>query len=144
MASVKFTIPAQQVDRLLDFRAALRSVFPDRSADLRELFRSAKRGIQCDLQPLRLNQTDEQRGYYWMWLKNFAAFCGNTPDEMHHHVLCEAYGSEYKRTPLGIMQRPLKRSSVAKRDEYSHLIETLIRVASALDFVVPPPVRREG
>jgi hypothetical protein len=126
--------------RLLPFVMMLRKLFPETSSQLLALTKEAKNGITLELKPLEYAQTDSQRGYYHLWKNNFASFCGNTPDEMHEHILCEAYGSEYYRTRLGLMLRPLQRSAGANRAEYSVLIETLIRVAAEMEFVVPPPV----
>lgn len=116
------------------------TVFPDFVEDVTQLIRSSKTGITLEILPTKRTQTDKQRNYYWKQLRSFAAFTGNTPDEMHEHILRECYGSEQVATKLGIIIRPQKRSSEADRDEYSELIETLIRVASFFGFVVPPPI----
>ena len=72
-----------------------------------------------------------------------SAYTRGSPDEMHEHMLSTAYGSEVHRTRLGLRIRPLQRSSDASREDYSMLIETLIRTAAEMGFVVPPPERRE-
>lgn len=139
--AVTLTIPSQYTDRIVTLMAGLRDLFPSRADELRAIFRQAERGIQCTVEPLKLDQTDQQRGYYWMWLRNFANFCGATPDETHEHILCEAFGASYHRTMLGLMKRPIQRSSESKREDYSHLIETLIRVAAEMGFIIPPSER---
>jgi len=116
--------------------------FPDQAVDLMQLFQSAKNGITIEILPTKKEQTDSQRNYYWKWVREFAKFTGNTPDEMHDHILGECYGTEFVDTFLGFKKRPQKRSSDADRDEYSELIETLIRVAAFFEFVVPPPKKR--
>jgi hypothetical protein len=121
----------------------LAKLFPNAAREISEEAGAAQYGIAVDISALKAKQTNPQRGYYHMWKRAFAGFCGTTPDEMHEHLLCEAYGSEYTRTRLGLMKRPLQRSSKANRTEYSVLIETLIRVAAEMGFVVPPPHRMD-
>ena len=76
-------------------------------------------------------------------MREFGNFCGTTPDETHEEILCHAFGSEDYETRLGTKRRPQKRSWEANRVEYSLLIDTLIRVAADLGFVVPPPPPKE-
>ena len=116
--------------------------FPGLAKALAGVATEAKEGVRLTFTALQFRQTDQQRKYYHMWKNAFADFCGTTPDEMHEHLLCETYGSEMHNTRLGLMKRPIKRSSQANRTEYSVLIETLIRVASEMGFNVPPPVTR--
>lgn len=121
--------------------AGLAKVFPHLRRELTEACVASKHGFTVTVEPLQPKQTDSQRGYYHLWKNNFAAFTGNTPDEMHEHLLCEAYGSDFVNTRLGYMRRPMKRSSEADRIDYSVLIDTLIRVAAEMGFSIPPPIK---
>jgi hypothetical protein len=139
---MKIDVPTEDIGRWLNVLSEIRKVIPASRAGMKDVMAKAKNGITVEIKPLVFRQTDEQRGYYHMWKRAFADFCGNTPDEMHEHLLCEAFGKEIYRTRLGLMQRPLKRSSTAKRPDYSLLIDTLIRVAAEMGFTVPPPIRK--
>ena len=135
-------IPKEDNDRLMGLLVALSREFPESTTDLLELSRSAKRGITVEVLPLKLKRTDEQQGYYRKQCREFANWTGNSPDEMHEYILRECYGTDYVETAIGMMRRPQKRSSDTDINEYSELIETLIRVASNYDYVIPPPTRR--
>jgi len=129
--------------KMLGFLMAVHKVFPEAVQDLLQLTRSAKNGITVEIVPYVFKQTNEQRGYYWQEEKKFAAWAGNTPDEMHNHLLCECYGTDFVSSAIGMQRRPQKRSSEATKIEYSELIETLIRVAANFGYVVPPPVKKK-
>ena len=58
---------------------------------------------------------------------------------MHEEILCLHFGSEDAETPFGIKRRPLQRSNTSNREEYTELIETLIRVSAEMDFNIPEP-----
>ena len=73
-----------------------------------------------------------EENYYRKWCRDFATFCGMTPDEMHDELLCQTFGS-------GVRRRPVKRSSKAARTDYSELVETLCRVAAETGYYIPPP-----
>jgi hypothetical protein len=130
--------------QLLLFRLLLRHSFPELTAALSDVVQEAKDGVRLNLTALQHRQTDPQRGYYHKWKNAFASFCGMYPDECHEYLLCEAYGSETIHTKLGLIRRPLNRSSTADRIQYSVLIDTLIRVAADHEFVVPPPIKDTG
>jgi hypothetical protein len=119
--------------------SAIRKAYPRLGPSIDDVMSEAKHGLVLTLEPLEFEQTGSQRGYYHMWKRRFADWCGATPDEMHEYLLCETYGSEHVETMIGLQLRPLQRSSKANRVEYSKLIDTLIRVAAEMGFHVPPP-----
>ena len=137
---MKITAGNDQVARLAHVLGALKTAYPRLIDQIDSTIAEAKNGLTLTLEPLEFEQTHNQRGYYHMWKKKFADFCGSTPDEMHEYLLCETYGSEVVETMIGIRTRPLQRSSTANRTEYSVLIDTLIRVAADMGFHVPPPI----
>ena len=94
-------------------------------------------GLMLTIKPPMRFKTRSQENYYRKWCGQFAKHCGLTPDEMHHELLCIAYGSEEVQTKFGLRRRPLKRSSSASVKEYSELVDTLIRVAAEMGFAVP-------
>ena len=138
---MEIQIPKTDGDKIMGLLMALSQEFPECTHDLLMITRSAKNGITVEISPLKIKHTDPQRGYYHLWKNEFAKWAGNTPDEMHDHILGEAYGNEVRKTALGQKIRPMQRSADASVDEYSHLIETLIRIAAEFGFVVPPAVR---
>lgn len=139
---MRIDFKAEFIDRAMPVLLALKKARPSQVDELDRVLKQSRHGVTIELRPFEFKQTDEQRGYYHMWKNAFAQYTGNTPDEMHEHLLCEAYGSEVRRTGLGLVRRPLQRSSKANRTDYSFLIDTLIRVAADMGFVVPPPVRK--
>jgi hypothetical protein len=139
---MRLDIPQKDSHRLVILMTALLAEFPELSNEAMQIACTAEKGVTIEVRPLVYDHTSRQRGYYHLWKGKFAEWCGNTPDEMHEEILCQTYGSEICQTRLGQKIRPLMRSSQANRMEYSLLIDTLIRVAAILDFVVPPPVRR--
>jgi hypothetical protein len=132
-------IPQRDSHRIVILMTALLSEFPELSNELMHVACTAKNGVTVEIKPLMFDHTSAQRGYYHMWKRKFADWCGNTPDEMHEEILCQTYGSEVCMTKFGQKIRPLMRSSKANRVEYSVLIDVLIRVAAELGFVIPPP-----
>jgi len=99
-------------------------------------------GLVLTLKPPMRFKTRNQENYYRKWCNQFAKYCGLTPDEMHDELLCITYGSKEVETKFGTRRRPVQRSSSASVKEYSELVETLIRVAAEMGFVVPPPDTR--
>lgn len=135
--------PITQSNKIMALLMTLSQVFPDAVQDLLQLTRSAKHGITVEIKPLTFNRTREQEKYYRKYCKHFADWCGYPPDEMHDELLCICFGSDMVANPIsgGYTKVPHKRSADAHRVNYSELIETLIRVASRLGFVVPPPTK---
>ena len=140
--TTQFKISAgnDQLFRVAPVLSAIRKAYPRLETFLDDLIAVSPNGLILKIEPLEFEQTDNQRGYYHMWKRKFADFCGSTPDEMHEYLLCETYGSEEVVTMIGRQTRPLQRSSKANRTEYSVLIDTLIRVAAEMGFHVPPPM----
>ena len=139
---MEIRIHKNEQDKIMGLLMAISKEFPEHVADLLQLTRSAKNGITVEVAPLKLHHSRPQENYYRKWVRELANHIGNTPDEMHNYLLGECYGREAVDTGLGLMVRPLQRSSTAEREEYGELIETLIRVAAWHEFVVPPPVKR--
>ena len=139
---MEIRIKQDETDRAVGLLTAVSQVFPEHVNDMLQLTRSCPYGISVEILPIKSNHTTSQRKYYWKWLREFAKFTGDTPDEMHDHILRECYGTVTVQTATGARIRPQQRSSESSRSEYSELIETLIITAANFDFVVPPAVRR--
>ena len=88
---------------------------------------------------LAANRSRPQENYYRKWSREFGKHVGLTPAEMHDEILCLHFGSEDVETPFGIKRRPIQRSNTSNREEYTDLIETLVRVAAEMDFSIPEP-----
>ena len=139
---MEIRILKDEQDKIMGLLMAISQEFPESAHDLLQLARSAQRGITVEILPLKTDHTRQQENYYRQWCREFGAFCGYTPDQMHEILLRKCYGSEYTEGRLGAILTAAKRSSDAKRDEYSELIETLCRTAAGMGFVVPPPIRK--
>lgn len=103
-------------------------------------------GVSIEARGIKPQQTDEQRGYYWLSLKSWGNHLGYSAKEseeiLHRHICCVAFGvKETKRIGGMIIEIPEMRSSRLNREEYSVLIETLIREAAEDGFVIERPVR---
>ena len=97
-------------------------------------------GITITVKRNKPKHTDAQSGYYWMCLNLFAKHYGCGPDEMHEVMLCESFGSKDVLTPSGRSYRiPTQRSSDLTIEEYSMLIDTLMRCAAFAGCVLPDP-----
>lgn len=139
---MQIKISSNDSAKLMAFLMPLSKVFPEHTNDMLQLMRSAPNGVTVEILPTKVEQTDEQRGYYRQQVKNFADWCGMIPDAMHEEILCECFGSDTLSTPFGWRRIPHKRSGNVNRADYSALIETLIRVAAEMGYVVPPPMRK--
>lgn len=122
----------------VDMVLMLSQQFPRQSAELMELCNASKEGVTVELMPTKAWHSRPQENYYRNWCRQFATWCGMTPDELHDELLCKCYGSEEVETKMGVRRRPLKRSSGASKKEFSELIDTLIQTAAEFDFVIPP------
>ncbi len=92
----------------------------------------------------KVARTRSQESYYRKWNREFAEFCGMTPDEMHNEMLFQTFGTIEVETKFGWRKRPNKRSSNTTKQEFSSLIETLIRTAAEMGFNIPPPQRESN
>ena len=126
---------------MVTFLTMVSREFPEITTDLLQLIKHVKHGITVEISPYDPDRTRPQENYYRKWCREFGKFTGDTPDEMHNHILCICYGSVTTKTLTAFRHRPVKRSSGASRIEYGELIETLIRTAAEMGFVVPPPQR---
>jgi hypothetical protein len=124
---------------ILALQAYIQRHFPRASSQLTGVVSEAQEGVSIEITPALFTHTDNQRKYYRKYAGLFAKHCGMTPDEMHDELLCIAHGSEMIETKFGSRRRPLKRSGGSSRIDYSHLIDTLVRVAAEMGFDVPPP-----
>ena len=91
----------------------------------------------------KIPRSRSQEGYYRKWSRGFAEFCGMTPDEMHNEMLLQTFGTIEVETKFGWRKRPIKRSNNTTKQEFSSLIETLIRTAAEMGFDIPPAHREE-
>lgn len=134
-------IPESQGETLISLYYWLKDKLPQASQEFAHMLDQCSNGVTLTIEPFECGHTRQQENYYRKWCRQFADHCGMTPDEMHEEILCECFGSETVNTKFGPRRRPLKRSSGAKRGDYSHLIDTLTRVAADMGFDVPPPAR---
>lgn len=123
---------------MITLLGSLAQGFPQLIAPILEVSEAAKHGITLEVRPYEPSRSRQQEKYYRKWAGEFGRFTGNTPDEIHEIMLGTCYGSDEVETKFGPVMRPRKRSAEASRMEYSELIETLIRVAGEMGFVVPP------
>ena len=126
----------QQLTKLLFF---LRDIFPARVQEIIDLTADMSYGMTIELKPQKTNRSRPQENYYRKWVREFGKHVGLTTSEMHEEILCLHFGSEDAETPFGIKRRPLQRSNTSNREEYTELIETLIRVSAEVDFNIPEP-----
>lgn len=126
----------KQLTKLLFY---LREIFPARVQEITDLAADMSYGMTIDLKPQKTNRSRPQENYYRKWSRDFGKHVGLTPNEMHEEILCLHFGSEDVETPFGIKRRPTQRSNTSNREEYTELIQTLIRVAAEMDFVIPEP-----
>jgi hypothetical protein len=101
------------------------------------------RGMTIEVKP-QSARSRPQENYYRKWVREFGKHCGLTPSEMHDEILCIHFGIEETETPFGIKRRPAKRSKNSTRDEYTELVNTLIRVAAEMQFDIPEPKHDDG
>jgi len=103
-------------------------------------------GFRFLFESVKAHQSDSQRHYYWMCLKLWGDSIGFSAREseeiLHRAVLCEAFGVKETRMVRGsTIEIPNQRSSRLSREDYSLLIETMIRMAAENGFVVPSAER---
>ena len=122
------------ISRLID---TLSGAFPRRSEEIKDVCIKSDLGIVVELCSAKKERTRRQEKYYRKWCGEVAKHCGMTPDEMHEEMLCAAFGSEEVKTKFGMRRRPLQRSGESSVGKYAELIDTLIRVAGEMGFVVP-------
>ena len=106
--------------------------FPTRLPEWQTL---ADKPITIEVKVFKPRHTSEQQGKYWASLKEWGKQLGYSAKEseeiLHEAVLCETYGTEKTVQYRGrIRQIPKKRSHDRDIEEYSELIETMMRMAS--------------
>lgn len=96
--------------------------------------------LEVIIQPHVDDQTAQQRGYFHMLIKMLADEIGDSPDSVKMDIKRETFGSDVVVSNItGKEQEIVKSSAKAKRDEYSQLIETTLRIAANLGIVLPAP-----
>jgi hypothetical protein len=107
----------------------------------------ALRGEDCAeviIQPHEDDQTAQQRGYFHVLIKILATEIGDSPDSVKMDIKRETFGSDIVTSKItGKEQEVIKSSAKAKKDEYSQLIETTLRIAANFGIVLPAPNWRE-
>jgi hypothetical protein len=131
-------IPREKSQKIINVFQLFSGLFPDAVDQLIETNKKAKDGITIEVTPMKLRRTRPQENYYRKWCKEFANFCGMSPDEMHDELLCQTFGSTEHATKFGMRRRPAQRSGKTSRSDYSQLVETLCRVAAETGYYIPP------
>ena len=83
------------------------------------------------------DKTSEQRNGFHLLVDKFAAEIGEAPDRVKQSVKAECFGVEFFEI-AGRVTECVKSSELAKRDEYSRLIETCYRLAAECGIILPP------
>jgi len=117
----------------------LQQTLPSRTEEITSLAADMSYGMTLELKPQKTNRSRPQENYYRKWSREFGKHVGLTPNEMHEEILCIHFGSENIDTPFGVKRRPSQRSTQSNREQYTDLIETLIRVAAEMEFNIPEP-----
>jgi len=117
----------------------LQQTLPSRTEEISSLTADMSYGMTLELKPQKTNRSRPQENYYRKWSREFGKHVGLTPNEMHEEILCIHFGSEDIDTPFGVKRRPTQRSTQSNREQYTDLIETLIRVAAEMEFSIPEP-----
>lgn len=90
--------------------------------------------------PLKRDKTTEQRAWFHTLCKMFGDEVGHSQDEIKQICKAECFGVETV-TVAGVTVEVVKSSELAKRDEYSQLIETCYRLAAQAGVILPNPDR---
>ena len=130
----------ERLNKLLFF---LSELLPARRQELTDTAADLSTGMTMEIKP-QSSRSRPQENYYRKWVREFGKHCGLTPSEMHDEILCIHFGIEETETPFGVKRRPAKRSKNSTRDEYTELVNTLIRVASEMNFSIPEPRHDDG
>ena len=117
----------------------LQQTLPSRTEEITNLAADMSYGMTLELKPQKTNRSRPQENYYRKWSREFGKHVGLTPNEMHEEILCIHFGSEDIDTPFGVKRRPTQRRTQSNREQYTDLIETLIRVAAEMEFNIPEP-----
>ena len=134
---ITFKVPH---DRVRGFLSAAWAFAPESDqADIQRMIDTVgSRGIAVEIKRVTKRHTDPQQGYYWRCLGIVAKEAGMSPEAFHDAVLVEAFGFETIEIGDHFYRRPLQRSSKVGVDDYSGLIETLLRIAAEnFDCVLP-------
>lgn len=99
-------------------------------------------GYRVVFEKIKPHQSDAQRGYYWASMTHWGREIGYSAKEtemwLHNAVLCEAFGVKETRSLRGMQYEiPKLRSSRLSRDDYSLLIETMLRMAAEMGITLP-------
>jgi hypothetical protein len=122
----------------------LQQTLPSRTEEITSLAADMSYGMTLELKPQKTNRSRPQENYYRKWSREFGKHVGLTPNEMHEEILCIHFGSEDIDTPFGVKRRPTQRSTQSNREQYTDLIETLIRVAAEMEFNSPEPANDDA
>ena len=136
---ISFNILPGDVEQVNDLSRFLGGLSDPRKGEIAALLTDVPLGITVTISKTKQERSRQQERYYRKWSREFATFCGMTPDELHDELLCRAFGSEEISTKFGIKRRPLKRSGDTNRSKYSELIDILIMTAAEMGFAVPAP-----
>lgn len=93
---------------------------------------------QVQVAPYKENKTDEQRSFFHVLCGIFSDQTGYSKDEIKQLCKAETFGT-HDVTLGSVTVQVVKSSELAKRDEYSALIESCYRLASEAGVMLPPP-----
>jgi len=101
-------------------------------------------GCELTIIPIKPKHTDEQRGYYWPSLRLWGSEIGysvkESEDWLHNAVCCETFGVlKILRVKGSLIEVPKETSKRLTIEQYSQLIETLLRLAAEDNVTLPSP-----
>ena len=134
---ITFKVPK---DRAGGFLSAAWAFAPESDrADIQRMIDTVgARGIAVEIKRGVKKHTDPQQGYYHRCLGILAKDAGMSTAALHDAILVEAFGFVEIEIGDHFYRRPRQRSSQAGVDDYSGLIETLLRIAAEnFDCVLP-------
>jgi hypothetical protein len=129
----------------------LKRWLPGRAAAIQKIADDARLGVEIELRSIKPAHSDSQRGLYWSALHEFGAWCGYSKREVEnqlHDIICtEAFGQAgIRQFEIGgrVIEWPVPAERSSKdmtgrrreREQYGHLIDTLIRVAGEHGFAI--------
>ena len=102
---------------------------------------TGEENLEVIIQEHKENKTQEQRNFFHLLCKILGDEIGYSQSEIKEVVKIEALGLKSVKVGDSIYS-VTKSSEEAKKDEYSHLIDTLYRISAELGVNLPNPIER--